>query len=125
MSIICYIIHHFRRKHVLGGEGRGGKGGGKGGGGGDFSQWGAVPVSPTNIFRLLQRGDMVLLFPGGLPEAGHGPGDNYKLFWSEKTDFVRVAALGKVQMGSALMGSLQIVCFCAEVFFGYSPLTPR
>ena len=37
-------------------------------------------------------GEMVLLFPGGIREALHGPGEEYQLFWPSKTDFVRVAA---------------------------------
>mmetsp|Transcript_98223 Transcript_98223/g.174876 ORF Transcript_98223/g.174876 Transcript_98223/m.174876 type:complete len:700 (-) Transcript_98223:6-2105(-) len=59
---------------------------------GQFRTFGAVTVSPRNIFKLLQKGEMVLLFPGGVKEALHGPGDEYKLFWPTKTDFVRVAA---------------------------------
>lgn len=57
-----------------------------------LAKWGAVPVTPRNIFRLLHRGEMVLLFPGGMSEALHGPGEEYQLFWPEKTEFVRVAA---------------------------------
>ncbi|CAK9019204.1 Acyltransferase-like protein At1g54570 [Durusdinium trenchii] len=57
-----------------------------------FQRFGAVPVSPRNIFKLLQQGEMVLLFPGGIREALHGPGEEYQLFWPNKTDFVRVAA---------------------------------
>jgi len=60
--------------------------------GGSFVKWGAVPVTPRNIFRLMQRGDAVLLFPGGSREACHGIGDKYRLLWPERTDFVRVAA---------------------------------
>ena len=37
-------------------------------------------------------GEMVLLFPGGIREALHGPGEDYQLFWPSKMDFVRVAA---------------------------------
>lgn len=60
--------------------------------GGAVFRFGAVPAGPRNLFQLLQRGEAVLLFPGGIREAAHGPGENYKLFWSEKTDFVRMAA---------------------------------
>lgn len=60
--------------------------------GGSFAQWGAVPVTPRNFFRLLERNEAVLLFPGGAREACHGPGEKYQLFWPEKTDFVRAAA---------------------------------
>jgi len=60
--------------------------------GGLFLRFGAVPVSPRNIFRLLQRGEMALLYPGGVLEAIHKAGENYDLKWQEETDFVRVAA---------------------------------
>eukprot|EP00931_Biecheleriopsis_adriatica_P101366 TRINITY_DN76519_c0_g1_i1.p1 TRINITY_DN76519_c0_g1~~TRINITY_DN76519_c0_g1_i1.p1 ORF type:complete len:866 (+),score=157.64 TRINITY_DN76519_c0_g1_i1:29-2599(+) len=60
--------------------------------GGAFAKWGAVPVTPRNFFKLLQRKEAVLLFPGGAREACHGQGEKYKLFWPEQTDFVRVAA---------------------------------
>ncbi|CAM9985695.1 unnamed protein product, partial [Laminaria digitata] len=36
-----------------------------------FAKFGAVPVSPRNMYRLLKRGDNVLLFPGGVSEAYH------------------------------------------------------
>eukprot|EP00577_Skeletonema_sp_RCC1716_P010655 CAMPEP_0113399246 /NCGR_PEP_ID=MMETSP0013_2-20120614/15425_1 /TAXON_ID=2843 ORGANISM="Skeletonema costatum, Strain 1716" /NCGR_SAMPLE_ID=MMETSP0013_2 /ASSEMBLY_ACC=CAM_ASM_000158 /LENGTH=817 /DNA_ID=CAMNT_0000284111 /DNA_START=35 /DNA_END=2488 /DNA_ORIENTATION=+ /assembly_acc=CAM_ASM_000158 len=57
-----------------------------------FQMFGAVKVSPRNFFRLLQTNQTALLFPGGVKEALHGKGDDYKLFWPEKTDFVRIAA---------------------------------
>jgi hypothetical protein len=34
-----------------------------------------------------------MLFPGGAREALHGKGEEYKLFWPEKVDFVRMAGL--------------------------------
>ena len=57
-----------------------------------FQLFGAVKVSPRNFYKLLQTNQAVLLFPGGVKEALHGKGEEYKLFWPEKTDFVRVAA---------------------------------
>jgi len=57
-----------------------------------LEKFGAVPVTPRNIFRLLQRGEMALLFPGGAREALHGPNEEYQLFWPAKPEFVRVAA---------------------------------
>ena len=58
-----------------------------------FTTFGAVKVSGSAIFELLQRNESVLLFPGGVKEAYHLKGEEYKLFWPEKTDFVRMAAL--------------------------------
>lgn len=57
-----------------------------------FQMFGAVKVSPRNFFRLLQTNQTALLFPGGVREALHGKDEDYKLFWPEKTDFVRIAA---------------------------------
>jgi len=73
--------------------------GGGGGGGGfvDFETFGAVPVSPRALFKLMQRGDPALLYPGGVREAFKSTkrGEAYRLFWpdgEETSDFARVAA---------------------------------
>ena len=58
-----------------------------------FAKFGAVEVSPTSIFELLRRNETVMLFPGGIREAIHGRGEEYKLFWPERTDFVRMAGM--------------------------------
>ncbi|KAL7257181.1 hypothetical protein ACSBR1_010998 [Camellia fascicularis] len=47
---------------------------------------GAVPVSATNFYGLLSSKSHVLLYPGGMREALHQKGEEYKLFWSERTD---------------------------------------
>ncbi|KAJ4768170.1 Esterase/lipase/thioesterase-like protein [Rhynchospora pubera] len=54
--------------------------------------FGGIPVSPVNMYRLLQRGSFVLLFPGGAREALHRKGEEYKLFWPKQPEFVRMAA---------------------------------
>lgn len=59
---------------------------------GDFQTFGAVMVTPKNFYRLMATGQTGLLFPGGVREVFHGKGEDYQLFWPEKTDFVRVAA---------------------------------
>ncbi|KAK8473245.1 hypothetical protein PHAVU_001G087800 [Phaseolus vulgaris] len=53
---------------------------------------GAVPVGPTNLFKLLSSKSHVLLYPGGVREAFHRKGEEYKLFWPEQSEFVRMAA---------------------------------
>ncbi|CAK7328372.1 unnamed protein product [Dovyalis caffra] len=53
---------------------------------------GAVPVSGTNLFKLLSSKAHVLLYPGGAREAAHRKGEQYKLFWPEQSEFVRTAA---------------------------------
>ncbi|KAJ6848644.1 acyltransferase-like protein, chloroplastic isoform X2 [Iris pallida] len=54
--------------------------------------FGAVPVSPTNMYRLLSRKSFVLLYPGGAREALHRKGEEYKLYWPDQPEFVRMAA---------------------------------
>ncbi|KAF3783461.1 Acyltransferase-like protein [Nymphaea thermarum] len=53
---------------------------------------GAVPVSATGLFKLLSQNSHVLLYPGGVREALHRKGEEYKLFWPEQSEFVRMAA---------------------------------
>ncbi|GMH23882.1 hypothetical protein Nepgr_025725 [Nepenthes gracilis] len=53
---------------------------------------GAVPVSGVNLFKLLSSKSHVLLYPGGVREALHRKGEEYKLFWPEQSEFVRMAA---------------------------------
>jgi len=59
---------------------------------GDFQTFGAVKVTPKNFYRLMSTGQAGLLFPGGVREVFHNKGEDYELFWPEKSDFVRVAA---------------------------------
>ncbi|KAL1820140.1 hypothetical protein ACET3Z_015009 [Daucus carota] len=65
---------------------------------------GAVPVSATNLYRLLSLNSHVLLYPGGAREMLHRRHiellfystifiqEEYKLFWPEKAEFIRMAA---------------------------------
>eukprot|EP00613_Pedinella_sp_CCMP2098_P035782 CAMPEP_0171813486 /NCGR_PEP_ID=MMETSP0991-20121206/79240_1 /TAXON_ID=483369 /ORGANISM="non described non described, Strain CCMP2098" /LENGTH=721 /DNA_ID=CAMNT_0012427069 /DNA_START=131 /DNA_END=2297 /DNA_ORIENTATION=+ len=73
-------------------DGEGNDGGVAFAGVGNFREFGAVPVSPRNFFNLMKENEMALLFPGGVREANHGRGEDYKLFWTKKPDFVRVAS---------------------------------
>ena len=59
---------------------------------GDFQTFGAVMVTPKNFYRLMSTGQTGLLFPGGVREVFHGKGEEYEIFWPEKSDFIRVAA---------------------------------
>ena len=60
---------------------------GGGPGGIDFPAFGAVPVSPRALFKLLKRGEPTLLYPGGVREAFKSTkkGEGYKLFWYENS----------------------------------------
>uniref|UniRef100_A0A2P2LET9 Catalytic n=1 Tax=Rhizophora mucronata TaxID=61149 RepID=A0A2P2LET9_RHIMU len=57
-----------------------------------FRLMGAVPVSGTHFFKLLSSKSHVLLYPGGVREACHRKGEQYQLFWPERSEFVRMAA---------------------------------
>nr|VDD03271.1 unnamed protein product [Brassica rapa] len=53
---------------------------------------GAVPVSSLNFYKLLRSKAHVLLYPGGVREALHRKGEEYKLFWPQHSEFVRIAS---------------------------------
>ncbi|CAK7340888.1 unnamed protein product [Dovyalis caffra] len=53
---------------------------------------GAVPVTASNLFKLLSKKSHVLLYPGGQREALHYKGEAYKLIWPDQPEFVRMAA---------------------------------
>ena len=61
---------------------------------GSFQEFGAVPVTPKNFYKMMQQNEFALLFPGGAREATHSKGEDYALFWPKDraADFVRVAA---------------------------------
>lgn len=54
--------------------------------------FGAIPVTPSNFFKLLATKSHVLLYPGGAREALHRKGEEYTLFWPNQPEFVRMAA---------------------------------
>ncbi|XP_002968223.2 acyltransferase-like protein At1g54570, chloroplastic [Selaginella moellendorffii] len=54
--------------------------------------FGATPVTGKNFYKLLSSKHSVLLYPGGAREALHRRGEEYKLFWPEQSEFVRMAA---------------------------------
>ncbi|XP_030466934.1 phytyl ester synthase 1, chloroplastic-like isoform X1 [Syzygium oleosum] len=53
---------------------------------------GALPATGSNLFKLFQTKSHVLLYPGGTREAFHYKGEEYKLFWPDQPEFVRMAA---------------------------------
>mmetsp|Transcript_44922 Transcript_44922/g.72151 ORF Transcript_44922/g.72151 Transcript_44922/m.72151 type:complete len:225 (+) Transcript_44922:193-867(+) len=57
-----------------------------------FKQFGAVPVSGRNLDTLMRERKPSLLFPGGVREVYHKKGEDYKVIWPEKGEFVRAAA---------------------------------
>ncbi|KAH6804371.1 Esterase/lipase/thioesterase family protein [Perilla frutescens var. frutescens] len=84
-----------------------------------FKIFGAIPVSATNICRLLSSKSFGLLYPGGVREALHRKGEAYKLFWPEEPEFVRVAAkYGAKIVPFGVVGEDDIV----ELFLDYNDL---
>ena len=60
-----------------------------------LSAFGSVRVGKRNLFNLLQRQEAVLLYPGGVSEAGsdtRGGQSKYKLQWPSDPSFVSLAA---------------------------------
>ncbi|XP_010514347.1 PREDICTED: acyltransferase-like protein At3g26840, chloroplastic [Camelina sativa] len=57
-----------------------------------YKLMGGVPVSNMNFYKLLREKALVLLYPGGVREALHRKGEEYKLFWPEQSEFVRAAS---------------------------------
>ncbi|KAL0716070.1 hypothetical protein Bca4012_065392 [Brassica carinata] len=53
---------------------------------------GAVPVLSLNFYKLLRSKAHVLLYPGGVREALHRKGEEYKLFWPQHLEFVKIAS---------------------------------
>lgn len=58
----------------------------------EMKVFGALPVSASNFYRLFSSKSFVLLYPGGAREALHRKGEEYKLFWPDQPEFVRMAA---------------------------------
>ncbi|KAI8031205.1 Acyltransferase-like protein [Camellia lanceoleosa] len=54
---------------------------------------GIVPVSATNLYKLLSSKSHVLLFPGGVRKALHRKGEENKLFWPEQSELVRTTSM--------------------------------
>ncbi|CAM6081805.1 unnamed protein product [Calypogeia fissa] len=54
--------------------------------------YGAVPVSGRNFYKMLARGENVVLYPGGSREALHRKGETHKLIWPDQPEFVKMAS---------------------------------
>lgn len=57
---------------------------------------GAVEGTPDNALTLLQAGEWVLVYPGGVREAQRGNERRYTLSWEGRLGFVRVALRARV-----------------------------
>ncbi|XXG79310.1 hypothetical protein AAC387_Pa09g0411 [Persea americana] len=82
--------------------------------------FGALPVSAGNFYRLFSSKSFVLLYPGGVREALHRKGEEYKLFWPDQPEFVRMAArFGATIVPFGVVGEDDIV----ELLLDYNELT--
>lgn len=52
---------------------------------------GAIPGAPEPAVDLLRRGEMVVVYPGGIDDSFKLRDDAYRLKWGERTGFARVA----------------------------------
>ncbi len=52
---------------------------------------GAVDGTRENCAKLMERGESILVFPGGAREVAKRRGEAYKLVWGERLGFVRMA----------------------------------
>ncbi|CAI8615521.1 unnamed protein product [Vicia faba] len=81
--------------------------------------FGGVPVSASNLFKLLSTKSHVLLYPGGAREALHFKGEEYKLIWPDQPEFVRMAArFGATIVPFGVVGEDDI----AEIALDYNDL---
>lgn len=53
--------------------------------------FGAVKGNRDEVRELLEQGELVMIYPGGVREAAKAPDEREKLFWEGRTGFVRVA----------------------------------
>ncbi|OVA15060.1 Diacylglycerol acyltransferase [Macleaya cordata] len=81
--------------------------------------FGAVPTSASYLYRLLSTNSIVLLYPGGPREAVHRKGEEYKCFWPDQPEFVRMAAqFGATIVPFGVVGEDDI----AQYFLDYNDL---
>jgi hypothetical protein len=58
----------------------------------DFlNRFGVVDGTPANLSALFERGDDVLVFPGGAREVMKDRGERYQLKWGRRSGFARLA----------------------------------
>jgi hypothetical protein len=70
-----------------------------------------VHAAATHARRLLQRGEAVLVYPGGVREGFKRRGEQYKLFWPQRAELVRMAAkFGAIIVPVASVGCAALRC---------------
>lgn len=53
--------------------------------------FGAVKGDRDQVRQLLEQGELLMIYPGGVREAAKGPEDRQRLFWEGRTGFIKVA----------------------------------
>lgn len=56
-----------------------------------LTELGAVPGERDNAVALLERGELVMVYPGGSKDSLKGRADRYKLKWEGRTGYAHVA----------------------------------
>jgi len=52
---------------------------------------GVIDGSPENCEQLMKAGEHLVVYPGGAREAYKRKGETYRLFWNQRTGFIRLA----------------------------------
>lgn len=73
---------------------------------------GAVPGTQDNAAALLNAGEMVLVYPGGVDDSFKGPERRYQLQWQRRQGFVRLA----IATGAPIV---PVLCAGADSAFYY------
>ncbi len=104
-----------------------------------FRRAGVVDGTPITADELLDRGDIVGVMPGGVPEACRPSTERYQLRWGERTGFVSLALRHNVPLipaycignddlyhvfseGNSTRGVLGLKGFQLPLFMGIGPL---
>ncbi|MCB9639999.1 MAG: acyltransferase family protein [Myxococcales bacterium] len=56
-----------------------------------MNRYGIVLAEPAQCSRLMEKGEAILVFPGGAREVTKRKGERYQLIWKERRGFARLA----------------------------------
>ena len=67
---------------------------------------GVIPGDRSDAIQVLEDGELLMVYPGGVREAAKGPNDRERLFWDGRTGFIKVAlATGAPVVPAAVLGA--------------------
>lgn len=104
-----------------------------------FRRAGVVDGTPLTADELLDRGDIVGVMPGGVPEACRPSSERYQLRWGDRTGFISLALRHRIPLipaycignddlyhvfsdGSSTRGALGLKGFQLPLFMGIGPV---